>query len=225
MDTRRELNIAGTTHAAAMRAMGPFFLEELKQDAEAVDCPPAVKRDWFIIADWLGHSGGELEETQRIKIAQAWSAYMAIGVGPSAKLQPIFSEVSSELKRGSKLDRPPTDVMNVFDRLLASDAEIKAKRDADIANEKLRLQKAMQGNPRKTTGNISGRYNRIKYRKLIFVSIVWIAIVFLYAWLFDPFDIGGWDQLDDAEMNRLFVISLLPPIAYAVFSAYQKWVR
>ena len=223
MSSRRELLIEGTTEAAGMRAMGPLFVDELREDGESPDSPPGVKRDWFTVAAWLGHKGGVFTKDQRQQIIEGWTAYIAIGLAPSAELQPIFDSVSNGLENGGS-EPPPKEVMDVFDRLLATDVQIREKRASDLKAERKKFQRIFQEvKPKKGKG--LWRSRDANQRQWIFISVVWFAAVFAYAWLFDPFDVGGWSDLEDEHMYRLYAIALLPVIAVSVLASYRKLVR
>ncbi|MDP3907490.1 hypothetical protein [Novosphingobium sp.] len=222
MSEPRELLIEGTTTADAMRATGPFFIEQLKEDAEAVDGPPGLKRDWFTVADWLDHKGGPISLDQRLQITEAWIAYISIGVAPSLALQALFDSIAKDLA-GEVATRPPAAILDVFDRLLATDDEIKIKRASDLRKERRKLQEAFQGAAFKQPNRFAQKGSRV--RKIIFFSAVWALVVHLYAWLFDPLGVGGWEELEQEHFHRLLVISLLPALALLVFGAYRKWVR
>lgn len=222
MEAGRELLIDGTTTVDAMRATGPFFIEELKDDAEAPDSPPALKRDWFTVADWLDHKGGPLTLDQRLQITEAWIAYLSIGVAPSLTLQALFDRMSEDLA-GETTIRPPTAVLDVFDRLLATDDEIKIKRASDLRGERKKIQEVFQATVAKQPQQISARRRRM--RKIVFISAIWAFSVYLYAWLFDPLGVGGWEYLEQEHFHRLLVIALLPPLAILVFGIYRRWAR
>lgn len=222
MARRHEIVIEGTSVAAGLRGMGIYFVEQLQEDAEDSNGPADMKRDWFILAAWLGHSGGQLTKEQKQKIAEAWTAYLAIGLAPSHTLQKNFDHFAAEVA-GEIASKPPTEIMNVFDRMLASDEEIKTKRESDLREERRNFQRAFHG-VRVTPAGVTFKGDRV-WRKVAFGTVVWTVAVFLYAWLFDPFDEGGWDNLDDEHFNRMIVISLLPVLAFMLFKAYRRWVR
>ena len=223
MPARRELLLEGNTAGVAMVALGPFFIDELREDGESLDSPPGLKRDWFTVAEWLGHSGGEFSPEHRKLIADAWTAYFAIGVAPCLRLQSNFDSISAEMKRESKL-RPPSQILDVFDRLLASDAEIREKRESDLRDERIKIQRAFQGKSASAKGGW-WRRKRPEQRQWIFLCSIWAIGVFAYAWLFDPFDTGGWGDMEDEHFYRLYAIALFPAIAGIVAVIYRRWVR
>lgn len=222
MTRRHEILIEGTSVGAGLRGMGQYFVDQLKEDGERPDVPAEVKREWFTLAAWLGHAGGELTKEQKQKVAGAWTAYLVIGVAPSKSLQQNFDFFAAEVA-GQESSKPPKEIMDVFDRMLASDHEIRIKRESDLRVERKNLKQVFEG-VRVTPARGISTDDR-EWRKVAFVTAAWTAAVFLYAWLFDPFDQGGWDNLEDEDLNRLIVISLLPLSALLMFKAYRKWVR
>ena len=197
---------------------GLHFVGELKQDAATPSSPESVKRDWQILASWLGHDTGPISSVQCDKIKSAWAAYLAIGLAPSFKLQSSFDNFSEQLK-SSGVGKAPTEVMDVFDRLLATDEEIESKRLFDWASEKKRITPIFEGADRR------GWWQRQKapVRKWLFVSILWGCLTFLYAAVFDPFDVGGWSDLDEAQLLRVIVIAALPLLSGWIYKLYLRF--
>lgn len=213
-----------TDEASILRSSGMMFLGELRRDGTRPYAPEPVSNDWRLVADWLGHSAGELSAPQSDKLERAWTAYLAIGVAPSAELQSAFSHFSEQLADLPKSDRAPTEVMDVFDRLLATDDKIKAKRTADWRAEKERLRPVLA----KLNGEKRPSWWRRQpplARNWIFGAAVWASFMFVYAFFFDAFDTGGWDYMDDKATIRFVIIVLAPVSAGAAFYAYHRWVR
>src|SRR3546814_3971671 len=109
-----------------------MFLSELRADGSSTDAPEGMRKDWTIVAEWLEHTAGDLTSQQFEKLEKAWIAYLAIGLAPSVELQSAFQHYSEQFPDQNKADRAPTAVMNVFDRLLATDAQIKLKRTSAL---------------------------------------------------------------------------------------------
>lgn len=121
---------------------GQFFILTLKKFANDTNLSEKARRhsrnEWRVIEEWLGCQDRELNENDMDKIAKAWKAYLAIGLSPSAKLQSTFDHFHQSYKDEGytfEMDRAPSAVMDVFDRLLATDKEIRAKQKADMAEE------------------------------------------------------------------------------------------
>ena len=120
--------------ASAFVDAGVFYVKTLADMASKPNASVAVQTDWVVIQSWLGAQGSPLtpEELDRFRVG--WKAYIAQGVAPSLKLQRTFETISRAL-RVSDPDchqhKPPIVVMDAFDRLLASDAEIRDKRLRD----------------------------------------------------------------------------------------------
>ncbi len=211
----------GPTEADTLRSLGLQFVLELKEDADDPTCPAGVRADWQKIADWLEYSAGELTSTQVDQIKRGWSGYLAIGLAPCHNLQPNFDHFSKQVS-GEELNRTPTIIMNVFDRLLATDQEIKQKRVADIEAERRKLEPIFEAIKRRDLS----RWRSLSpaFRQWVFVCIIWFVAVYAYAYLFDPFDTGGWDNMDDDAFNRVVAVAVLPIIGGFLHRAYRKWI-
>lgn len=110
------------------------FLELFADLAERADAPKSVLDDWQTTLKWLGVEGREgIKREQHEKWAKAWEFYLAKGEYPADRLAGAFqrfrlwmmavykqlSEVGGEINE---------DIKGVFDRLLATDAEIDASK-------------------------------------------------------------------------------------------------
>ena len=206
------------------RQSGLIFLDDLRSDASRADAPDAVKRDWAVIAAWIEHTSGNLTSAQAKKLEAAWTAYLAIGLAPSAALQDIFTSCADELAGSDKRDRAPAEVMDVFDRLLATDEEIRAKRAADLARTEDQFRPLLNKFPGHRRVGWWRRQSPLA-RTWIFGTVVWATVVLVAALFFDPFDVGGWDRMNDEEFIRLLLIITAPAGAGAVYYIYQRWVR
>lgn len=96
-----------------------------------------IKSDWKILEEWLGCAGRKLTNNDNEKIGNAWQAWMGVGLAPSFELQEAFDKKSAEISgEFIKLHKPPAQIMDVFDRMLATKESIAAKRKYDIESEK-----------------------------------------------------------------------------------------
>ena len=211
----------GKSEAETLQLMGIRSLLELMDDAALESCPDGVREDWKTVAKWINYSGGEMNQDQRAKIARGWSAYLAFGLAPSIALQENFNHFAKVL-RGNEFPLPPKQIINVFDRLLASDDNIQEKHAADIQAERLRMKTVFESATTKQQN--WWRALDPKTRAWIFATIVWIMAVFAYSYLFDPFDVGGWDDIGDEEYHRLIAVASLPIFIGLVCHAYRRWV-
>jgi len=203
---------------------GLMFIRELRADSKRDDAPDGVREDWALIARWLPHSTGELSNQSISKLERAWASYLAIGLAPSHSLQSAFDHFSKQI-RASKADCAPTEIMNVFDRLLATDSQIAAKRASDIEAERATIAPifAELRNPKQRPN--SWRKQSLQTRQWIFFSGLWFAGTYFYAFLFDPFDEGGWNYIESEQFTQLFVIAILPILAGLVIKIYRRWVE
>ena len=134
--TAREIGILKDADLSTfVHEISHSWLEELKLDASRSDAPEQLKNDWATISKWLGTVNGELSREMHEQFARGGESYLMEGKAPSAELQPIFQRFKSWLtsiyKTLSGLNvKMNDDVRGVFDRLLASESEIKQARQA-----------------------------------------------------------------------------------------------
>ena len=108
---------------------GHAWLEELAADATGEKAPQQLRDDMATVREWLGNDGGELTTPQHEQFARAAEAYFMEGKAPTLALARVFTRFKQWLTRiyqtVSRLDTPINDdIRQVFDRLLATDAEI-----------------------------------------------------------------------------------------------------
>ena len=108
---------------------GFLVVEEHKKSAEEVGAPQIIKDNWNVIRSWLEIDGGEdLGPGERKKITSAFKAYLAIGIAPRVKLNPVFEEASKYYKAAGydlEPDKPPSEVLEAFDGIFGTDEEMK----------------------------------------------------------------------------------------------------
>ncbi|HEY9067880.1 MAG TPA: hypothetical protein VIO33_23045, partial [Burkholderiaceae bacterium] len=112
---------------------GHAWLEELSSDAQRESAPQQLRDDIAAVREWLGNTGGEFTTEQHEQFARAAEAYLMEGKAPSVGLARVFSRFKDWLTRiyraVANLDTPINDdIRGVFDRLLATDAEIEEAR-------------------------------------------------------------------------------------------------
>ncbi|MNJ37575.1 hypothetical protein D3C77_324000 [compost metagenome] len=195
------------------------MLREVAQDAKATE---GIRNDWTIIRLWLGDCDSELSADHLEKIGKAWRAYLAIGLAPSHELQPVFDAIHERFNTAqAKRDRPPIEIMKVFERMLASDAQIKAKRASDAKAEGEKLAKIIGRLPGNTKKGWWSRQSR-SLRGWIFVSVAWAAVALFILTVFDPLDVRSWDWADERDYLKAMAIMLLPAVAGLLKAAYSK---
>lgn len=108
-----------------MENSGVFFVEMMKSMTKQQGASRRQIHDWGVIEIWLDCQSRELNKRDKEKIGNAWKAYLARGVAPSVELQSAFDYFSKQyMDEGYSCEdnKPPAEIMKVFDRLLASDA-------------------------------------------------------------------------------------------------------
>ena len=158
-----------------------------------------------------------------------WKAYIARGVAPSRRLQRAFDSMSRTLLSSDpdcRQHKPPIVVLESFDRLLASDAEIRDKllSDAEATQELgLSLRATMvegliaaakdaglttgprldsdwwlHDNPASSDPRAQWRRDRsAECRRWVLIALVWFVLAWVLGALFDPL------ALDDQGTQRI----------------------
>lgn len=107
-----------------------LFLELFADIAERQDAPESVKQDWAKTLQWFGVTDrSEILTEHHEKWARGFEAYLMEGKAPSAELAGPFERFKLWLKVIYKSVKSlgvelSDDIRGVFDRLLATDAEI-----------------------------------------------------------------------------------------------------
>lgn len=117
---------------------GHFFLETLNALAADPEAPQAIRDDMAAVRKHLeAEDGKPFTEDQHETFARSFEAYLMEGKSPSLELADVFARVKEWLVRiyrdirGLNVKLSPQ-IREVFDRMLASEAEIAAARD-DLA--------------------------------------------------------------------------------------------
>lgn len=211
---------------------GQFFVLTLKKLSEdpSFAHDHRLKSDWRVIEEWLGCGDGNLSESDLDKIGRAWKAYTAIGLAPSEKLQDSFDLQSQMYKKQGysfEKDKAPKAVMDVFDRLLATDEEIATKQKTTIEVETLNFKNLLRDvKPSQGARSVNavpsytGRENGVKVdrQKLpIAIAAIWLLVSI-------PFSIPIHEELfrDDDFLSRVFSWLIVGSAAWVPFG--WRWL-
>lgn len=121
--------------STALHEMGHFYWGMLDKMNEAGLLNERGVKDWQTIRDHVGAKEGEaLTVDQEEEIARSFEAYLRTGKAPSMELQEAFQRFKAWLTRIYKELRDlnvnvTPEVAAVFDRMLATDAQIEAMKD------------------------------------------------------------------------------------------------
>ena len=113
-----------------------LFMEDLRDVSLMLEAPEQVRQDWQTILDWLGAKDYEsLTTAQKERFARAGEKYLGEGRAPSEELKPVFQRFRDWLLSIYRALRDlnvslSNKMRSVFDRLLATEEEILATRDA-----------------------------------------------------------------------------------------------
>jgi hypothetical protein len=130
--------LKGADASTLMHEGSHAWLEEMVSDAANEKAPQQARDDMATVREWLGNDGGDLTTEQHEQFARAGEAYLMEGKAPSVALGRVFSRFKQWLTKLYRtvraLDTPINDdIRGVFDRLLATDAEIdEAKRSTGL---------------------------------------------------------------------------------------------
>lgn len=119
-----------------MHEMGHVYLEMLGDLAQRPDAPQQIRDDLATINRWLGRAEGEpLTVDQHEQFARGFEAYLREGKAPSSAMRKAFAAfkvwLTAIYRSARQLNVELSDeVRGVFDRLIATDAEIDDVRDA-----------------------------------------------------------------------------------------------
>jgi hypothetical protein len=109
--------------------LGSHFVHNLRYFAAQPNVPNRILSDWRTIETWLGCAGRELNQADNAKIGEAFRSYFAKGVPPSVELGTAFQYFSKRVKHRNVAVVPvPPQVEAVFNRMLATDGEILARK-------------------------------------------------------------------------------------------------
>lgn len=117
---------------------GHFFLETLNALASDPEAPQAIRDDMAAVRKYIGaEEGAAFTEDQHETFARSLEAYLMEGKSPSLELADVFARVKEWLVRIYRDIRNlnvtlSPQIREVFDRMLASEAEIAAARE-DLA--------------------------------------------------------------------------------------------
>jgi hypothetical protein len=145
-----------------MHESSHLWLDETIRDAAQI---PAIKADLDIVLKWMGvDDASKIGREQHEMFARAFERYLAEGKAPSEGLAKAFEQFKDWLlsiyKSLTEFNvNMNDDIRGVFDRMLATDAEIGAKMaDEDIASQVARAAGAAAVEPQSLEGNtVAGR--------------------------------------------------------------------
>jgi hypothetical protein len=187
-------------------------------------------KDWQIVEAWLGCKGRDLNDADFSKIEIAYRSYLARGIAPSIGLESAFAKFKETVRSsGRPIDNPPTDVIGVFDRLLASEEEINQKRALKamaFASALDELGKEPSSSLFSVHSELKGLQARLRslsrvHRLGLVVSLLW-AVVVIYRTASDHeflgIDLYQWE--DDSFLLNLLIV----PVAFFTGAKLYRWI-
>lgn len=205
---------------------GVFFINMLMQTSQAENAPDELNKDWRVIENWLGCENSGITSKEEAKIGIGWKAYLAIGLAPSFKLQPAFDHFSKQYKDSGysfKEDKPPTEVMDVFDRLLATDEELSIKQKHDWDAEKKKLEAILKKLPKKKL-TFKQRLSALPKNTRMFVAasaswFVWVIFRTSDDWEILGIYLNEWDE------DMFFANVAIPILVVWLSFKVYKWIN
>lgn len=118
---------------------GHLWLSELEFDVKSIGAGEQAKADWQTVLAFVGSRDGYITREQHELFARAFETYLMEGKAPSEGLRGVFRQFRNWLvsiyRNLRNLQAPISPEMRaVFDRLLATDEEIEAARNAQGLN-------------------------------------------------------------------------------------------
>jgi hypothetical protein len=143
---------------------GAFVGNVLRDLAREPGAPKGIVDDWHTLADWLGCGDRALTASDNARIGEAYRSYLARGIAPSKALEESFRYFAWQAKTESwPLSPVPKGVCSVFDRLLATDVEIKRQQVAHA----LELGEILQGNFVSSRGDPTTMRMGARWRQIV----------------------------------------------------------
>lgn len=132
--------------SSLLHELSHIWLEEMKDYAEQEGAPQRLLNNWNIIKDYIGHKEGEISEESHETFARSFEQYLMEGKAPSRELQGPFRRFKQWLTALYRSIAPLNvklndDVRGVFDRMLATDEQIKQMQDRQAVGQLFRTAK------------------------------------------------------------------------------------
>jgi hypothetical protein len=191
----------------SIKGLGELFFQ-IQSDiiAKVPDVSEQIKNDWKTIEDWLEIKNGKITEEHRTKFGRAFDSYVRKEKSPSAELNECFNFFK---KKSSESECSyPREVKSVFDRMLATDEQIRESED--------------QNGDAKISNKIRILFLTRKHRAIFAATLLWTLFVTYEYNDYSDFTLFGMEIL---EYGRGYFTNLLylPSIVLCLTLLY-KWV-
>lgn len=112
---------------------GHWYLDIMEKIASTQGAPESLQKEFFEICKYVGAKQGKLNREQHEKFADAFENYLASGRAPSKGLKAAFHSFMNwmmQVYKGIRMQPGLSpEIIGVFDRMLATDEEIKQQND------------------------------------------------------------------------------------------------
>ena len=215
--------------------MAPHFVHMLRDLAADPSSPTQIKQDWAILQEWLGCDENGLTAEHDQKVTTAWKGYLGRGLAPSLRLQSTFLEFRAKLQStGQPLAPPLQHVVEVFDRFLATDDEIRTQREftrksmarSGNDNDAPRARSPVRSNL--LSARLFGSHEGVR-RLSVAAATVWVLSWLAYAGMLQA---ELWDTFcpyrcsdEVTAIWRAIAFAALGPAAIAVIVHVIRWIQ
>lgn len=183
--------------------------------------PLSIITDWKIIETWLNCSGREISIEDKKKIHGALKYYYARGVAPSETLQESFTSFAKQYQKDD-IKKPPIQILDVFDRMFATNTDIKCKQEFDSKNSSNNIK--YKNNPETKFNEILDYLKSLNRNKRAFISMTTLWFIWVLFRTINDYKIMG-VRFDDWSEKMFLINLILPPIIiFGLFILY-KWVK
>lgn len=124
--------------SSIVHELGHDWMEEMKADASRPDAPAQIKADWELLRkEFAIPEEGDIPRGAHEQAARSFERYLGEGTAPSAELRGVFArfkqwmlEIYESLGNLKATVNP--ELRAIFDRMLATDAEIADARELNV---------------------------------------------------------------------------------------------
>lgn len=200
------------------------FVDVLGKMALSKDASNEIENDAKIIYGWLGQKIGGLTEKSTTQLKEGILGYLAIGLSPSFEQQDIFDRFNKRSDAKTLMEKkPPTEVMDAFDRLIATSEQIRVKRKHDIDNETKEIKKVFDKikGQEPFVGRVKTWIGKLSKRKKLFVGFTFLWSVWVMIITSQDLEILG-HYISQWDGDMVLVNVLIVPVGvYFVYYIYN----
>lgn len=200
-----------------------FYTRILGNFAKDPAAKSQIIRDAETLTIWLREDITNLSADAQKKLKTAYLAYLSLGRAPSYSQKALFEQFANKQDAKERVQyKPPTEILSIFDRMLASDAEIKEKRAADhkAHSEKL-SQIAAAARIVNSSSQLKAKTETLSkwWNKYILLCVLWVAWV--YVRTATEFELLGY-YFDEWDKDMFLINALIVPVPLCLFGWWKN---